>query len=50
MVYFEKHANYNKAPRFVRGKGTHDDKAHWKKEFKIVLQSLRGELRKLLFK
>ena len=39
----------NKAPRVVRGEGTHDNKAPWRKEFKIVQQTPRGERWKLLF-
>ena len=39
----------NKAPRFVRGEGTHDNKARWRKEVKIVQQTPRGALWKLLF-
>ena len=39
----------NKAPRFVRGEGNHDNRAPWRKKFKIVQQTLRGELWKLLF-
>ena len=49
MIYFKKHPKYNKAPRFVRGEGTRDNKALWRKEFEIVLQSPGGELWKLLF-
>ena len=48
MIHFVKHSNYNKAPSFVRGEGTHYNKAPWRKKFKIVLQP-RDELWKLLF-
>ena len=49
MKYFLKNPNYNKAPRFVRGEEPQDNKAPWRKEFKIVMQPARGELWKFLF-